>query len=159
MKIFIDSSVFLKLFLDEPGADKAQEILEGVEKGLVTGIVTPLVLEEVSFKLLFAKTSELIGTANPWRIREALIDDDAIRRKAMATLSAFRGYIDYLYSGGLRMEPLLYSDWLSALNFVDKYGLLPADAVHVAVALRSNVDAIASFDNDFKRLRELRTIP
>lgn len=159
MKIFIDSSIFLKLFLDEPGADKAQEILEGVEKGLVTGIVTPHVLEEVSFKLLFAKTSELIGTANPWRIRETLIDDENIRRKAITTLSAFRDYIDYLYSSGLRIEPLLYSDWLSALSFVDKYGLLPADAVHVAVALRSNVDAIASFDNDFKRVRELRTIP
>ena len=159
MKIFIDSSIFLKLFLDEPGADKAQEILESVEKGLVTGIVTPLVLEEVSFKLLFAKTSELIGTANPWRIRGALINDENIRRKAITTLSAFRDYIDYLYSGGLRIEPLLYSDWLSALSFVDKYGLLPADAVHIAVALRSNADAIASFDSDFKRIKELRTIP
>ncbi len=159
MKIFIDSSVFLKLLLNEPGADKAQEILEGVEKGLVIGIVTPLVLEEVSFKLLFAKTSELIGTANPWRIREALINDEDIRRKAMTTLVVFRDYIDYLYSGGLRIEPLLYSDWLSALSFVNKYGLLPADAVHIAVALRSNADAIASFDSDFKRIKELRTIP
>jgi len=159
LKIFIDSSVFLKLFLDEPGADKAQEILEGVEKGLVTGIVTPLILEEVSFKLLLAKTSELIGTANPWRIREALVDDEDIRRKAMITLIAFRNYIDYLYSGGLRIEPLLYSDWLNALGFVEKYGLLPADAVHLAVALRSGADAIASFDNDFKRIKELRSIP
>ena len=32
MRIFIDSSIFLKLLLDEPGADKAQEILEMVEE-------------------------------------------------------------------------------------------------------------------------------
>jgi len=34
MKLFIDSSVFLKLILDEPGADKAQEILEIIEENI-----------------------------------------------------------------------------------------------------------------------------
>lgn len=34
MKLFIDSSVFLKLLLDEPGADKAQAILESIENKL-----------------------------------------------------------------------------------------------------------------------------
>jgi len=37
MRMFIDSSVFLRLFLDEPGADKAQEILELVERSRVLG--------------------------------------------------------------------------------------------------------------------------
>ena len=35
MRLFIDSSVFLKLLLDEPGADKAEEILEVVEESKV----------------------------------------------------------------------------------------------------------------------------
>lgn len=33
MRVFADSSVFLKLLLNEPGADKAQEILEAIEEG------------------------------------------------------------------------------------------------------------------------------
>ncbi len=35
MRAYVDSSVFLKLLLDEPGADKAQEILEAIEEGKV----------------------------------------------------------------------------------------------------------------------------
>ena len=31
MRVLVDASVFLKLLLDEPGADKAQEILEAIE--------------------------------------------------------------------------------------------------------------------------------
>ncbi|MCD6509611.1 MAG: PIN domain-containing protein [Thermoprotei archaeon] len=52
MRMFIDSSVFLRLFLGEPGADKAQEILELVERSRVLGYITPLVLEEISFKMI-----------------------------------------------------------------------------------------------------------
>lgn len=37
MKILIDALAFLKLFLDEPGADQAQELLEAVENGNVIG--------------------------------------------------------------------------------------------------------------------------
>jgi len=51
--IFIDSSVFLVLYLDEPGAGDAKEILENVETNKVEGVITPLVLEEVTFKVIF----------------------------------------------------------------------------------------------------------
>ncbi|OYT48345.1 MAG: hypothetical protein B6U85_02790 [Desulfurococcales archaeon ex4484_42] len=64
MKLFIDSSVFLKLILDEPGADKAQEILEIIEENKALGYITSLILEEVSFKLVFAKASEVLNTRN-----------------------------------------------------------------------------------------------
>ena len=45
MKMFIKASVFLKLLLDKPGADKAPEMLEPVENNKVLGYITPLVLE------------------------------------------------------------------------------------------------------------------
>jgi len=40
VRIFIDASVFLKLLLDEPGADRAQEIFETVESSRVLGYIT-----------------------------------------------------------------------------------------------------------------------
>jgi len=38
-------------------------------------------------------------------------------------------------------------------------GLLPADALHLSVAMRLNIDAIASFDEDFKRIGIIKVIP
>lgn len=62
MKVFVDSSVFLKLLLDEPGSDAAQGLLEAVERSELLAYTTPLVLEEAMFKLLFAATSSLLET-------------------------------------------------------------------------------------------------
>jgi len=159
LKIFVDSSVFLKLLFNEPGADKAQEILESIESNKVIGYVTPLVLEEVVFKLLYGKASELLNTKNIWRIREALRYDEGIRRKCLETIREFYGYIDYMYTRGLRVEYVTYDDWRKSLEYMKKHGLLPADALHLAVASRIGVTTIATFDEDFKYVDNIKTIP
>ena len=159
MKIFIDSSVFLKLLLNEPGSDIAQAILEDVEYGKVIGYVTPMVLEEVCFKLIYAKASELLGTKNVWKIRESLRLSSEFRSKTLEVVRKFYEYIEYLFLKGLRVEPVMYSDWQKAYEIMRKYGLLPADAVHVAVALRVKANTLASFDEDFRVIREVRIIP
>lgn len=158
-RLFIDASVFLKLLLDEPGADEAQRILESVERGVVVGYVTPMVLEEVAFKLLYARASELLSTRNIWRIREALKSDENVRRECVGVLGKFYWYIEYMTAKGLRVEYVAYEDWRRALHFIEKYGLLPADAIHLAVALRVGAKAIATFDEDFKKVEELQVIP
>ncbi len=158
-KIFIDASVFLKLLFDEPGATLAQQILEAVETNRVIGYVTPMVLEEIAFKLLYAKASEVLGTSNIWRIREALKLDEEVRSKCMLVLREFYEYVEYMLSRGLRVEHVLYSDCVKALEIVEEYGLLPADAIHVAVAMRLGLDTIASFDEDFRAVRNLKVIP
>ncbi len=159
MKIFIDSSIFLKLLLDEPGADKAQEILEMVEESKVLGYVTPMVLEEISFKLVYAKASELLDTKNVWRIREALKLDEKVRNECVKILRTFYNYVEYMLRKGLRVEYVTYDDWRNAIAIVERYGLLPADAIHVAVALRIGARAIATFDEDFRMIKEINVIP
>ena len=149
----------MKLLLDEPGADQAEELLEAVEDGRLVGYVTPLVLEEVSFKLLYARASELLDTKNIWRIREALKSSEEVRKACSRTLQEFHSYIEYMEAKGLRVEPVTLGDWKKALTFTGQYGLLPADAIHLAVALRVGVQAIATFDEDFQRVRDLKIIP
>jgi len=159
MRIFVDASVFLKLLLDEPGADKAQEILEAVESSRVIGYVTPMVLEEVAFKLVFAKASEILNTKNIWRIREAMRLDEETRRACTKVLREFHRYVEYMLTKGLRVEYVTYEDWRKSIEVMERYGLLPADAIHLAVALRIGANAIASFDEDFRYVREVKTIP
>ncbi len=159
MKLFIDSSVFLKLILDEPGADKAQEILEIIEENKALGYITPLILEEVSFKLVFAKASEVLNTRNIWRIRDALKLDEKVRMKCIKVIETFYKYIEYLLTRGLRIEYVTYNDWINSIKIMRNYGLLPADAVHVAVALRVKVNAMASFNEDFKVVKEIKVVP
>ncbi|MEM3994300.1 MAG: PIN domain-containing protein [Thermofilum sp.] len=158
MRIFLDSSVFLKLLLDEPGAGAAEKVLEAVERSEVLACTTPLVLEEVSFKLLLAAASALLDTKDVWRIREKLKADRKLRAECFKALEEFSRYIEHLAERGLRVEEILYSDWSKSLSYVEAYGLLPADALHLAVAERLGVDVIAT-DEDFKRVSRVRVIP
>ncbi|RLE89221.1 MAG: hypothetical protein DRJ46_04975, partial [Thermoprotei archaeon] len=63
MKFYIDASVFLHLLLDEDKAEDAEKILLMVEEGEASGYISPLVVEEVVFKLLVARASELGATS------------------------------------------------------------------------------------------------
>lgn len=159
MSIFIDSSIFLRLLLDEPGAEEAENILELVENNRVIGITTPMVLEEVSFKLIYAKLSEYLDTTDVWRIRETLRRDMEARIECIKLLKRLKDYIEYLAKRGLRAVDVAYDDWSSSIKIMERYGLFPADSMHVNVALRKGVETIATFDQDFKDVEELRVSP
>ena len=159
MKLFIDSSLFIRFLLDEPGADEAENILTNIERNKVTGYTTPMVLEEVIFKIMYAEASSLLNTKNIWKIREALKYDKKIRSKCIEKIKLFNNYIIQLYNNGLRVVHIDLNDYLNAVKFIETHGLLPADAIHAAVAKRLNIDTIASFDEDFKILKEFRVIP
>jgi len=159
MKIFIDSSVFLVLYLNEPGADNAEEILKNIEASKVVGIVTPLVLEEVVYKTIFAEASRLLNTRNAWEIRKALKRDSSLREEISKTLIKIRNYIDALEERGLRIVDILPMDWYNSLNYVAEYGILPADSIHLAVMNRLGIDTIATFDDDFRLVKGINVTP
>ncbi|MEM3166807.1 MAG: PIN domain-containing protein [Candidatus Methanomethylicia archaeon] len=159
MKIFIDSSIFLKLMLDEAEATKAQDILENVEYSKVLGYVTPLILEEVIFKLIFAEASSKLNTTNIWKIRSELKENKALKMECIKVARKCMEYIDHLSMRGLRIEGVFFNDWIKSIEYIEKYGLLPADALHLAVAKRLEVNAIATFDEDFKVIDEIKIIP
>jgi len=157
--IFIDSSVFLVLYLDEPGADDAKEILENVEANKVEGVITPLVLEEVTFKVIFAEASRLLDTRNAWKIKNALKKDSSLREEISKVLNKVKSHIDVLEKGGLRVVDIYPTDWRNGLNYVFKYGVLPADSIHLAVMERLNIKTIATFDDDFRLVEGIDVIP
>lgn len=61
---------------------------------------------------------------------------------------------------GLKIESITYEDWRKSLDYVEKYGLLTADSIHLAVTKRLGINTIATFDEDFKAIQqEIKTIP
>lgn len=157
--MFIDSSVFLKLLLNEREASEAEEILKNIELNRTIGYITPLVLEEVSFKLLFAEASSRLGTTNVWKIRDALKNNADLRAECIKTFRKFLEYIENISLKGLKVEGIFYDDWLKSVEYVERYGLLPADALHLAVAQRLGINVIATFDDYFKLIGNIKTLP
>ncbi len=159
MKGFIDSSIFLRLLLDEPGADKAEEILRNIELGRVKAYTTPSVLEEVIFKLIIAKAESILGKPGIWRIREELLHNEEMRRECLEPVKTFKDYILYLSEKGLEIEEERISDWIESINITEEYGVLPRDALYIAVAKRLGCRVIYTFDRDFKQVEGIETYP
>jgi len=59
----------------------------------------------------------------------------------------------------LRIVDIYPMDWRNGLNYVPKYGILPADSIHLAVMERLNIKAIATFDDDFRLVEGIDVIP
>jgi len=59
-KIFIDANIFIFNALDDPRfGENATSFLEKVEKGRIKGVITPIVIDEIFFKLLVAEASNV----------------------------------------------------------------------------------------------------
>lgn len=154
MSFLVDSSVFLHLLLDEERADEAERFLSTVEVGAVRAYVTTHVLEEVSFKLLLAKGSEL-GESSFWGIKRRFLRDEKFRSECLRVLDPFRDYISSLR--GLIVESVTLGDWERSME-ICKHGLLTSDALLAAVALRLRVP-IYTFDLDFRKVPGLEVKP
>lgn len=154
MTFIIDSSVFLHLLLEGERADEAEVLLTSLEEGAVRAYVTTHVLEEVSFKLLLAKGSEL-GETSFWGFKRRFIRDGEFRKSCLGVLEIFRDYISSLR--GLTIEEVTLGDWERSVE-ISKHGLLTSDALLAAVALRLGVP-IYTFDHDFRRVPGLEVKP
>ncbi len=154
MSFVVDSSVFLHLLLDEERADEAELFLSAVEVGAVKAYVTTHVLEEVSFKLLLAKGSEL-GETSFWGFKRKFLRDEKFRKECLKAVLSFRDYISSLR--GLITENITLRDWERSVELCGR-GLLTSDALLAAVALRLGVP-VYTFDLDFKKVPGLEVRP
>ena len=94
---FLNASIFLAVLLDTKEAGECQMMLTKIERGKLTAVTSTHVLEEVAFKLLIAKASEIIQTKkNIWEIRERLKSEGKIRQECYKVLSGFIEYIKIL---------------------------------------------------------------
>jgi len=125
-----DSSVFITLFNDEPGADDVQHFLDDAESAEVVFIVSSIIPVEV----LKMKGQKPIGQKKQAEIREFFQKD------------YFR-WVDLSKKVGEIAQDLIWN-----------HNLWPKDAIHLASAIefetqsKLKLDAIHSYDGDFLAL-------
>ena len=150
-KMFIDANIFTYLMTGHPTyGRKCQQLLEGVESGGLQAFISPLVIDEVSYVLMFQMARKAGGSQDARSIKRAMMAD---WKECLAPVGEFYEYIDLLISTGyLKVLSLDYSISRIALKCAKEYHLLPRDALHAACCKAYGISEIATNDGDFNRV-------
>ena len=150
--IFIDANIFLHHAFDL-NSDSI-EFLKKVETVNLKAFTSALVIEEITFKLTMQSASNFLSRVTLPKVKD-LLKDKLKREKVIAPVEAYRSYINRLKDLGLKILDLTDEDMKRALQVSKEYGLVTADASHVAVMERTRIGSLATGDGDFRVLKEI----
>jgi len=126
VKVFIDTSVFVRHYY---GSDSAVRLLDRIINE-EDGVISPNVIEETFFKLLYMETERLFGKTGKFTLKDKF-------RKDSGELLIFRRYLDEFIFGCLELdiiELLIPNPEIMRLSVevAFRYKLLPNDALIAA---------------------------
>ena len=148
--VFLDSSVITKYFM---GYDKALNIIESD----MVFAVNDVVYSEVVFNLLRARYFEKYGRFSLYGLRRRITAKDIDITKAYDIVIEFFSELEK--ENRLQVLATTKEIILSSGSIAREYGLLPNDALITATCKHYNINTIATFDEDFKRVPWLKVIP
>ena len=131
MRVFFDSNVFLK-FLG--GDENAKLLLQLALRGDVEGVISPIVLSEVTYGYLRLTTG-----LSPYNLKKKLLKVEVDLLPIRDLLSEFT-----LLNPEYSVEDLL--------DVIYRYRLLPNDASIALTCKIEGIGKIATFDSDFERV-------
>jgi predicted nucleic acid-binding protein len=144
--IFLDANIFLHHAFDINPV--SVEFLKRIESFNFKVYTSALVLEEIFFKLLMQSASNFLEKVSVQNVK-VLLKDDKKRNQILNPLDNYMNYIKLLKESGLVIIDLKGNDMITALQKVKAYGLITADAAHLAIMERKGINQIATDDNDF----------
>lgn len=144
--IFLDANIFLHHAFDINPV--SVEFLKRIESFNFKVCTSALVLEEISFKLLMQSASNFLKKVSMQGVK-VLLKDDKKRNQVLKPVGDYMNYIELLKESGLVIIDLKGNDMITALQKVKVYGLITADATHLAIMERKGINHIATDDNDF----------
>ncbi len=144
MKVFMDTSIILAFLTGQD--DRAKDLVRKVERHEITGYINPLVVDEVIYGYLRLTTG-----ISARRIRKLLARKDErlikmIKIEVQPVLKLFTTL------------PLI-AELEEMIEFIEEYGLMPADALIALTCKQHELNTIATLDEDFKRIPWLKVVP
>lgn len=150
--IYVDANIFIYVVLAHPRhLQPCKHFLERVERAEVRAVTSPLVLDEVAYKIVMEKLKiELELTSNA-QVLDALKRDPGLVAKTEGELELFsfvvRGY------RGLKIVPIPAHSGLDLFPKMLEEKFLPRDAPHLLTMDAHGVRHIATSDLDFERAK------
>lgn len=137
--VFFDSNV---LIYHLGGIAKAKPFIESVENERIRGFINPIVASEVMFFYIKAKTG---------------MKSYEIKRNPSVLAKVDLEPLFELFSLFSMLE--INSEIVgNSKSSIEKYHLLPNDALIVSTCEFYGIDTIATFDDDFKRVETLKIL-
>lgn len=151
-RIFIDTNIFFFAITHHRTLGKpCKAFLDRVERGELSGVVSPIVWNELFHQLMQAE----VGKAQripPYRAAKYAKHNPQV----LEGLKAYTLVETAQQLPNIQLADVLATDWIAALDISKKHQLLANDSLHVAVMQREGIDTLASDDGDFKRVPWLK---
>ena len=145
--IFVDANIFLHHAFDINAV--SVEFLKKIESSSMKVYTSALVMEEITFKLVMQSASNFIDRVTLNSVKN-LIKDNKVKEKVFLPVEEYREYMNNLKEIGMTVLDLTDKDMSVALQKAKTYGLITADAAHLAVMARKSLTHIATNDRDFE---------
>jgi predicted nucleic acid-binding protein len=121
----------------------------------IKGVVTPVVIDEVLFKILTGEAARELGKVSLWEIKKRM-KDKTFSEKIYAKVREYWEYVLGLHATGLEILTLDARILEASVGIGGKYGLLTTDSIHVATCILNKISNIATDDVDFKWIKGLK---
>ena len=145
--VFVDSNIITYHLSNDPvHGDECKSFLKRIEDGKLSGLITPIVVSEVTFNFI---KSYVIRNYKPKNLVKFLKKNpDIIEKVDLSTVSELLDIFFILPVGPIS----------SSLSFkiIKKFHLLPNDAINVVIMLIYEIQNIATNDPDFERVKGIK---
>ena len=147
-RIYIDVNVFyMYLRSDTEHLACLRSFLARVVRGHIEAFTAVLTMDELFYRLLLGRVRDVEG-CNPLNLLRQK-GEEVVKSYSPEIRVAIRKLIQLPH---LHLEPVIMSDIVRMLDNIHAFGLLPRDALHVAVMQRLDIGEVASDDLDFDRV-------
>ncbi len=152
-EIYIDANIFINTMLKNPKYfDSCKSFLEKVERGEVNAVISPLVLDEVCFKIIIETLRtklEMRGSEIIEEIKKNPKLINSVKPELMTFLFIIENY------RGLKIISARSLTGIKTIENIVNHNLLPRDALHLAVMDSYSIKHIATADSDFERINSI----
>jgi len=147
--VFIDANIFLYEIFDHPVfGEGSYRILKDVEEGILNGVISTLVLDEVFYKMILMEASNKFQIS----IKDTSFFLKKNPKKITQLENSWKNIKKIPKMRNLKVEGITPEIFESSVEIVKTNMLLTHDAAHLAVMQYTEVTDIATNDSDFERI-------